>query len=199
MSKEYREKLKDPRWLAKREELFLERGEQCEWCGAVRVRLTVHHGYYRPKGDPWDYENSSMWILCWPCHEKAQEQLVLAQQIIAHVHPKDFESLFRPLKNAAHEVTYGIDLDEFEAILNEQRDAEANQFSEYMATIVSSSDLGPSIAGRLEEEALEKFPGLETFVSEEESSPDGAAHVEGPEPSICSVIQQWLTKALDRM
>ena len=67
----YREKLMDERWLQKRQRLLDSRGQRCELCGCIG-NLTIHHGYYRFKTDPWDYDNASLWVLCWPCHEKTQ-------------------------------------------------------------------------------------------------------------------------------
>lgn len=55
--KRYSEKLRDPRWQRKRL-LILERDEwTCQFCGADDVTLHVHHKFYIPDREPWDYDD----------------------------------------------------------------------------------------------------------------------------------------------
>lgn len=65
----YAEKLLDPRWIAKRQEI-LERDEyECQRCRTNTETLNVHHLRYDGYCDPWNYENEDLITLCRSCHE----------------------------------------------------------------------------------------------------------------------------------
>lgn len=65
----YSEKLRDPRWQKKRLKI-MERDEfKCRLCGSGDKTLNVHHAYYRPKANPWDYPDEELTTLCEECHE----------------------------------------------------------------------------------------------------------------------------------
>jgi hypothetical protein len=69
----YQEKLKDPRWQKKRL-LILERdGWLCQQCRLGTETLHVHHKYYLPKSDPWDYPDCALVTLCETCHKDEEE------------------------------------------------------------------------------------------------------------------------------
>ena len=69
----YQEKLKDPRWQKKRLEVF-ERDEWiCQRCCSTEETLCVHHRYYRPNTEPWDYPLEAFITLCESCHEHEKE------------------------------------------------------------------------------------------------------------------------------
>ena len=66
----YAEKLKDPRWQKMRLKV-LERDEwECKICGSGDITLHVHHRYYKPNAEPWDYPLESLDTLCADCHEE---------------------------------------------------------------------------------------------------------------------------------
>jgi len=89
-ARQYAEKLKDPRWRARRLEILERDGHACRGCGAhdplppepeedgyveedldppEPVRLEVHHKYYEWGKDPWDYPNNALITLCEMCHD----------------------------------------------------------------------------------------------------------------------------------
>jgi len=82
----YAEKLRDPRWLRLKSEVMERDGHTCVMC-PNKKELTVHHGYYEPKMEPWDYDMSVLWTLCWPCHQRAQQALGFIHSIFAEMHP----------------------------------------------------------------------------------------------------------------
>jgi hypothetical protein len=193
----YAEKLRDPRWLLKRRGILEARGNACELCGGG-LNLTIHHGYYRPKGNPWEYEEGTLWVLCWSCHEKVQEKVIRLHRQVAYTHPRDLDDLFARVDDVAHEVQYGIMKKEFEEILEEEMEAQSTLYSDYTATIVACGDLGPSIAHEIEDAAEKEFPGISIFLSQEEGSPDGATMVEGPDGEVRQSVQAWFDAARER-
>lgn len=70
--KTYAEKLKDPRWQKKRLEIFQIADWKCEDCGDVGKEIQVHHSYYIPGKDPWEYDSSLLMCVCPECHVKRQ-------------------------------------------------------------------------------------------------------------------------------
>ena len=71
----YAEKLKDPRWHARREEIFTRKGRLCTDCEATPDdvgALQVHHLNYIRGREPWDYEDDYLIPLCRSCHENRQ-------------------------------------------------------------------------------------------------------------------------------
>lgn len=65
----YWEKLKDPRWLKRREEILDRDGHSCTCCHSEE-RLQVHHQYYIKDREPWDYPE---WALVTYCEEHHKE------------------------------------------------------------------------------------------------------------------------------
>jgi hypothetical protein len=66
--KSYSEKLKDPRWQDKRNEILERDNHRCQLCGDNTEPLHVHHKYYQNFKEPWDYPNESLITLCEKCH-----------------------------------------------------------------------------------------------------------------------------------
>ncbi len=72
MSEWYAEKLKNPRWQAKRLEVFWRDDWRCQNCGFPGPQgkgLEAHHNYYRRGAEPWDYDLGALITLCRICHE----------------------------------------------------------------------------------------------------------------------------------
>ncbi len=61
----YLEKLKDPRWKEKRDEIVERDDYRCQYCG-LTDSLQVHHFCY--EGDPWEVDSSALVTLCKTCH-----------------------------------------------------------------------------------------------------------------------------------
>jgi 5-methylcytosine-specific restriction endonuclease McrA len=66
----YSEKLKDKKWKAFRNFVFVVRGCKCEMCGATQ-KLQVHHPKYVKGRKAWEYTCNEVVVLCEQCHRKA--------------------------------------------------------------------------------------------------------------------------------
>lgn len=76
----YLEKLKDPRWQKLRLKI-LERDEwTCQRCFTDQKTLHVHHKYYLPDKDPWDYPEEVLITLCEECHSCEKNTMPLIEQ-----------------------------------------------------------------------------------------------------------------------
>jgi hypothetical protein len=163
----------------------------CEYCRAV-TELTIHHGYYRPKGDPWDYEDETLWILCWECHKKIQAQLILIHRAIGRMHPKELEKRISELNSLIFKQDYGISEEEAEEIVKEERAIAATLYAAYSVTLIGSSEYGPTIAYVAKADAEEKFPGIDVDVLEEDGYPNfEIVSVDGPDARIRSEVRSW--------
>ena len=83
----YIEKLKDPRWQKKRLEILNRDEWYCQKCFDNETTLNVHHRYYLPKTDPWDYPESALIALCENCHSEEKDHM-----------PKEMSKLIFALK-----------------------------------------------------------------------------------------------------
>jgi hypothetical protein len=81
----YSAKLRDPRWQKLRLQV-MERDEwACQSCFDSASTLAVHHRYYVPGKEPWEYPLNALVTLCESCHETetverrgAERQLLFA-------------------------------------------------------------------------------------------------------------------------
>lgn len=69
---EYIQKLKDPRWQRKRLTIMDRDQWTCRRCDCTERTLQIHHLYYKPQTEPWDYPDEALITLCDLCHEKAE-------------------------------------------------------------------------------------------------------------------------------
>lgn len=65
----YEEQLKDYRWKAFRDFVFVARGKQCEMCGN-KTYLQIHHPKYIHGRRAWEYNCNEVRVLCRDCHSK---------------------------------------------------------------------------------------------------------------------------------
>lgn len=153
--------------------------------------MTIHHGYYRFATEPWEYEEETLWVLCWPCHQNIQERLSAIQYEIGTVHPLDLEKLSLKVADAAFEYNVGVTKEEAQRILEEEEKAQSAEYADYSISILSSSELGPSKANEIAASAEERFPGVETNIIANARERDGASTVEGPDKGVREIIQKW--------
>jgi hypothetical protein len=73
-SESYSELLKDPRWVAKSDEIKKIANHRCEdaGCDTEHPRLSTHHCYYIYGRKPWEYERDLLICLCDQCHQRRQ-------------------------------------------------------------------------------------------------------------------------------
>ncbi|MEA5426556.1 HNH endonuclease [Arcicella lustrica] len=65
----YFEKLKDERWILKRNKVRVKANFECQDCGNTS-NLEVHHCYYKYGLEPWQYPIDALRCLCSKCHEE---------------------------------------------------------------------------------------------------------------------------------
>ena len=189
----YNDKLKDKRWLRKREQLYARANNKCQSCGTA-TNLTVHHGYYQFKTDPWEYPDDSLWVLCWPCHERVQAALVEIHQHIGHVHPDYYPDVLHAVEPELHELIHGITKNELAEIILSEKEEYSHQYEDYVAQIFSSSDLCPTRAYELENVLRDRYPGIDVSVEEVDRGRDALTSVDGPDIDIAKQIQDWSNK-----
>lgn len=80
--KTYAEKLKDPRWQKKRLDIFQRDEFVCQSCNSRHKNLQIHHLYYLPKTNPWDYPSEDLVTLCEDCHEEITFRLPCLLQLL---------------------------------------------------------------------------------------------------------------------
>ena len=64
----YRELLKDPRWIKRRNEILSRDNNTCQFCGCQDKYMHVHHKQYREGCLPWEYPDNMLVTLCEDCH-----------------------------------------------------------------------------------------------------------------------------------
>ena len=70
---DYKDKLKDPRWIKRRREIMERDNHRCMICGEDSVLLNVHHLRYRKDAEPWEYDDRELVTLCEDCHKMVHE------------------------------------------------------------------------------------------------------------------------------
>lgn len=83
----YSEQLKDPRWKAKRDEVFALIGLHCESCNTRQFSADIHHKYYVGGKLAWEYPLSAFRVLCRNCHDLTEEAI---QQLREAFGPFDY-------------------------------------------------------------------------------------------------------------
>jgi len=63
----YFELLQHPLWQKKKAEIIIRDG-RCQTCPRIDITLHVHHKYYKPDTNPWDYPNEALITICEVCH-----------------------------------------------------------------------------------------------------------------------------------
>lgn len=107
----YREKLKNPKWQRKRLEIFQRDKFRCQHCRSKEATLHVHHIYYTPNTDPWDYPDEALVTLCEFCHEaetktrNKEEKELLEALRFKHFSPLDLNQLTDAISMAKLECT----------------------------------------------------------------------------------------------
>ena len=78
----YKEKLKDKRWKARRLEIILSANGKCELCGHSNINhLVVHHKEYISGLLAWEYENKYLMCLCKSCHFTVHKPMIFDRKL----------------------------------------------------------------------------------------------------------------------
>ena len=153
---QYKDKLKDSRWLAKRQAILARDSFRCAICGSNNG-LNVHHSAYIYGREPWEYDNKYLVTLCHECHAKLHG------------------------KNATKQ-TYRGGIIFYRALLNDRRGLTANDLI-YYSFLVSKSiaiiDGVFSVDGKLNVDVMNElisnapFQFMATFTIDEVSKNTG--------------------------
>lgn len=87
---EYKAKLLDPRWQKKRLKILERDNWSCQCCFDGENTLHIHHRYYLPDTEPWEYPDESLMTLCAECHEEETGQKEIAKSQILFALHKNF-------------------------------------------------------------------------------------------------------------
>ena len=79
----YSEKMKDPRWQRKRLEILQRDNWSCTECWEIEKPLHVHHRYYIPGREPWDYPPFCLITLCDECHAEKKDNAIRLWEKVA--------------------------------------------------------------------------------------------------------------------
>lgn len=69
----YKELLKNPRWIKRRNEILTRDKNTCQFCGKSDRYLHVHHKRYEKGKKPWEYDDADLICICEKCHENITE------------------------------------------------------------------------------------------------------------------------------
>lgn len=72
----YKEQLKSPEWLAKRQAIFKRDNRTCVDCQTAGVRIQCHHTYYVKGMKPWEYPEYALVTVCDKCHGVRHKSLI---------------------------------------------------------------------------------------------------------------------------
>jgi len=98
----YSEKLKDERWIKKRDFVRQRAENKCEDCGASNNGLEIHHCYYLYGYEPWEYPTGSLRCLCKTCHKSRDPIEKKLRGQLAHLSQDELESINYFLYNATY-------------------------------------------------------------------------------------------------
>lgn len=72
----YKEKLKDPRWIRRRREIMERDNHRCMICGESSTLFNVHHLRYKKGAEPWEYGDTELVTLCEDCHKMVHDNKI---------------------------------------------------------------------------------------------------------------------------
>jgi hypothetical protein len=139
-NKSYSDKLRDPRWQKKRLEILQRDDFACQFCFETKNTLAVHHLYYWPHYEPWEYENDCYLTLCEDCHKHETEWL-----------PKACSRLAQGFKRAGF-TACGIQL-----IADSLDNLKLQHVNDVVATAYARALSDPKVQSRLIDEYFEQL------------------------------------------
>lgn len=159
----YSQLLKDSRWTTLSARIKKERGNRCEYCGIRGVELHLHHGLYIFGRNPWDYDETTMWVLCKKHHALTHQNQMIIRLDNAIKNPTELNRIAEDIR----------DHDEAQAYWNRRAghefqkqlavaiaESEERPFTGIEVTVYSSDELASSQALDLMQALEDEFPGL---------------------------------------
>lgn len=68
----YKDKLKDIKWINRRNDILMKDGFKCVRCGKDYLNggvFNIHHLIYYKDREPWQYDDKELITLCENCHK----------------------------------------------------------------------------------------------------------------------------------
>lgn len=96
----YAEKLRDPRWVEKRNQIRSRAGGACEECGKSGS-VEVHHCCYVRGWQPWEYPDHLLKCVCRGCHERRAVVEMRMNGFLSSLTMSQMELLRKGLANQA--------------------------------------------------------------------------------------------------
>jgi hypothetical protein len=181
----YWKRLKDPQWKEKQKTIFDRDKNKCRKCGCEE-NLHVHHGYYKPQADPWDYEDNTLWTLCEDCHFKSHEILTRIHRTIGQMHPDDYELLVPHLPEAVYEVTHGM-------MTREEFYTHTHPYYEYDATINVNPEQSETNLMITIKKFKEEFRGVTVDLKKDSGELHGTIYIFGPDQEAIDDMEVWFS------
>src|SRR5262245_19764623 len=88
----YPQKLKDPRWQRKPDEIFQRDKFTCQECGST-TSLVVDNRIYREGVEPWDQRDDDFQTLCPDCHARITQRRAFVFSVINTLPSKELMRL----------------------------------------------------------------------------------------------------------
>lgn len=193
MATPYKEQRSDQRWQQLTKRIRDAAGSQCVRCGAT-TELSTHHGYYHTGRKVWEYDEATLWCLCWPCHNELQPLLTEIHIRIATINPKHYPELLEVIRKHTAKFKPALTQVEIGELIVEVQKEDATRFSAYSVTLYQNSDLGSSAAPDVSTQASHIYPGLTIDIIMDDSHRDCTAYVDGPDEAIRQDIQLWFDR-----
>lgn len=119
--KSYSEKLKDPRWQAKREKIINRDNGRCVSCERSDVPLQVHHGAYLRFTEPWDHPDELLWTLCESCHRDTENYLLEIRLMLGFIKPCLLAGMMHRIRREVKAELFGsgtMEMHELDALID---------------------------------------------------------------------------------
>lgn len=134
----YQSKLQDPEWKSFTRIIRNERSNACEICKRIGIELNVHHPFYEPDREPWQYAKDEVILLCRHCHSQMHDQL---KKFRKYVFGKFTPATFRVVNGAL-----AVALDHYDPLV----------FAHALAKFVSTPSMVQRYADAWERDANQK-------------------------------------------
>lgn len=111
---------------------------RCECCDSNEQQLNVHHSYYVPRRDPWDYPDWALKCLCKDCHKDLHENEISDDEVIGR---HAFEEMFEWLEGKTDAICITWDLCAQFAMLRETNPELVSDFAKIVIRFAEQTRL----------------------------------------------------------
>ncbi len=90
----YAQQLKQPEWIAKRNEVLQSASNTCQRCGDTKGPFNAHHKYYKKGKLAWEYPLDALECLCEHCHQIHHDQDCCKRRLAVDIYDKECRQRF---------------------------------------------------------------------------------------------------------